>query len=72
MTAGHTYLGIETGATHTTVVVADEAGRMVDRFELGPANVLLSTDGELERFFIEIKSRTGEVSAIGAGMAGLR
>ncbi|MBX3741767.1 MAG: N-acetylmuramic acid 6-phosphate etherase [Akkermansiaceae bacterium] len=72
MTAGHTYLGIETGATHTTVLVADGAGREVDRFELGPANVLLSTDGELERFFREIRSRVGEVSAIGAGMAGLR
>jgi len=72
MTARHTYLGIETGATHTTVLVADEAGRPVDRFELGPANVLLSTDGELERFFREIKSRAGDVSAIGAGMAGLR
>ncbi|WAC19279.1 N-acetylmuramic acid 6-phosphate etherase [Luteolibacter sp. SL250] len=70
--AGHTYLGIETGATHTTVMVEDGAGRQVDRFELGPANVLLSTDGELERFFLEIKARTGEVSAIGAGMAGLR
>jgi N-acetylmuramic acid 6-phosphate etherase len=72
MTAEHTYLGIETGATHTTVMVADASGRQLDRFELGPANVLLSTDGELERFFIEIKDRAGQVSAIGAGMAGLR
>ena len=69
MTAGHTYLGIETGATHTTVLVADEAGRTVDRFELGPANVLLSTDSGLERFFREIKSRAGDVSSIGHGGA---
>jgi N-acetylmuramic acid 6-phosphate etherase len=72
MNAEPTYLGIETGATHTTVMVADGSGKQLDRFELGPANVLLSSDGELERFFIEIKARTGEVSAIGAGMAGLR
>jgi len=69
---GHTYLGIETGATHTTVVVVDGGGAVMDRFEMGPANVLLSTDAELERFFREIRERTGEVFAIGAGMAGLR
>lgn len=72
MTVGHIYLGIETGATHTTVLVVNAAGGTLDRFELGPANVLLSTDEELDHLFREIRSRTGEVSAIGAGMAGLR
>lgn len=63
---------METGATHTTVLVEDEQGAEVGRFELGPANVLLSTDQELTSFFREIRTRAGEVDAIGAGMAGLR
>lgn len=66
------YLGIETGATHTTVLVEAGPGEVVDRFELGPANVQLSTNEELLRFFREIRARAGEVTAIGAGMAGLR
>ena len=66
------FLGIQTGATHTTVLVADENGVALQQFDLGPANLYLISDFELTRLFREIKERTGKVSAIGAGIAGLR
>jgi N-acetylmuramic acid 6-phosphate etherase len=67
-----TFLGIETGATHTTVLLVDEADNVLQRFDLGPANVRLLTNVEISRLFREIKRRTGEPSAVAAGMAGLR
>ena len=68
----HTFLGIETGATHTSVLLVDEADTTLQRFDLGPANVRLLTNVEIARVFREIKRRTGEPSAVAAGMAGLR
>jgi N-acetylmuramic acid 6-phosphate etherase len=67
-----TLLGIETGATHTTVLLVDEADTVLQRFDLGPANVRLLTNVEIARVFREIKRRTGEPAAVAAGMAGLR
>ncbi len=66
------FLGIQTGATHTTVLLADEKGTKLLQFDLGPANLRLISDYDLTRMFREIQKQTGEVSAIGAGMAGLR
>ncbi|RBP45019.1 N-acetylmuramic acid 6-phosphate etherase [Roseimicrobium gellanilyticum] len=67
-----TFLGIETGATHTTVLLVDDADTVLQRFDLGPANVRLLTNVEIAKVFREIKRRTGEPSAVAAGMAGLR
>ncbi|QIF04227.1 N-acetylmuramic acid 6-phosphate etherase [Roseimicrobium sp. ORNL1] len=67
-----TFLGIETGATHTTVLLVDEKDQTLQRFDLGPANVRLLTNVEIAKVFREIKRRTGEPSAVAAGMAGLR
>ncbi len=69
---GKRFLGIQTGATHTTVLLADEKGAGLLQFDLGPANLRLISDYELTQMFREIQQRTGEVCAIGAGMAGLR
>lgn len=66
------YLGIETGATHTTVMLTDGQMEMRDRFNLGPANVRLVPDQVLTRLFRSIKARTGAVSSIAAGMSGVR
>jgi N-acetylmuramic acid 6-phosphate etherase len=70
--SSHTFLGIETGATHTSVLLVDETDAVLQRFDLGPANVRLLTNVEITRVFREIKRRTGVPSAIAAGMAGLR
>ena len=70
--SARTFLGIETGATHTTVLFVDEHDMVLHRFELGPANIRLSTNVELAHVFHEIRKRTGTPSAIAAGMAGLR
>lgn len=66
------WLGIEAGATHTTVLAVDDEGCVKHRFDLGPANVRLSSDDALLRLFRAIKRKTGAVRGIAAGMAGLR
>ena len=66
------FLGIETGATRTTVLLVNEADEALKQFTLGPANLRLISDGELRRHLQEIRDRAGEVSAIGAAIAGLR
>lgn len=67
-----TYLGIETGATHTAVLLVDERDTVRERFELGPGNVRLLSNVDLTRMFREIRQRTGAPVSIAAGMAGLR
>ncbi|MFZ4767288.1 MAG: N-acetylmuramic acid 6-phosphate etherase [Roseimicrobium sp.] len=66
------FLGIETGATHTTALLADENDAVIERFELGPANIRLLSQADLAALFREIKRRTGTPSAVAAGLAGLR
>lgn len=67
------WLGIETGATHSTILVAGQGHDVADRFELGPANVRLTTSANLTRFFETIRERAGSLfSGIGAGFAGVR
>ncbi len=67
-----TYLGIETGATHTTVLLVDEKDAVLQRFDLGPGNVRLLSNVEISRLLRDIRQRTGSPAAIAAGMAGLR
>lgn len=66
------YLGIETGATHTTVLKVDSMGIERVRFKYGPANLRLISDALLQELFETIKEQAGEVAAIAIGMAGLR
>ena len=66
------FLGIETGATHTTVLLVDEEGKALNQFTLGPANLRLISDTDLKKLLREIHDRTGEVSAVGAAVAALR
>jgi N-acetylmuramic acid 6-phosphate etherase len=67
------FLGIETGATHTTVLLADEHGKALKNFQLGPANLRLISSEEFSQLLRSIRRRLGHrVSAIGLGMAGLR
>lgn len=70
---GPVWLGIETGATHTTVLTVRGDSEVVDRFDLGPANIRLATSAELIHLFESIRDRlTLAPSAIGGGFAGLR
>jgi N-acetylmuramic acid 6-phosphate etherase len=66
------YLGIETGATRSTVLKVDSAGREQFRANYGPANLRMMTDKSLHDFFDLVKIQSGDVSAIAVGMAGLR
>src|SRR6187397_1990738 len=65
-------LGIETGASHTSVMLADGNGMALATFILEPANLRLISDSELTELLHQIHSRTGRVDALGAGVAGLR
>jgi len=65
-------LGIETGGSHTSVMLADGEGRTLATFTLGPANLRLISDPDLRRLLREIHVQTGRVDTIGAGVAGLR
>ncbi|WP_075089870.1 hypothetical protein [Verrucomicrobium spinosum] len=70
---GPVWLGIETGATHTTVLSVRGENEVIDRFDLGPANIRLATSAELIHLFESIRDRlTIAPSAIGGGFAGLR
>ena len=66
------YLGIETGATHTSVLLADAHQKILTRFDLGPANLRLCTDAELSVLFQSIQNQTGSPVSVALGMAGLR
>ena len=66
------YLGIETGATHTSVLLADAHQKVLTRFDLGPANLRLCTDAELSGLFQSIQNQTGSPVSVALGMAGLR
>ncbi|MDF1859048.1 MAG: N-acetylmuramic acid 6-phosphate etherase [Verrucomicrobiales bacterium] len=67
-------LGIEGGATHTTVLLAGMDGEVLREFSIGPANVLLLTDAELRSLFREVKAGLGESTpdAMCVGLAGVR
>ncbi|HEY2574417.1 MAG TPA: BadF/BadG/BcrA/BcrD ATPase family protein, partial [Verrucomicrobiaceae bacterium] len=65
-------LGIETGASHTSIMLADGKGRPLKTFSLGPANLRLISDANLRALLRQIREQTGIVDAIGAGIAALR
>lgn len=66
------FLGIETGATHSSVLLVDGNDVELRRLDLGPANVQLLSNVEITRMFRQIRQSTGAPTAIVAGMAGLR
>ncbi len=67
-------LGIEGGATHTTVLLVDQTGAALRDFSLGPSNVVLSSDADLAALFLEIRKGLDDAGpdAICAGLAGVR
>jgi N-acetylmuramic acid 6-phosphate etherase len=67
-------LGIEGGATHTTVLLTGMNDEVLREFSIGPANVLLLTDAELSSLFREIQTGLGDEmpDAICVGLAGVR
>lgn len=72
--SGISVVGIEGGATHTTVLWVDSDGAVLREFSLGPANALLLTDAELVELFREVKRGIGDQipDAICVGLAGVR
>lgn len=67
-------LGIEGGATHTTVLWVGDGDSVLRKFSLGPANVLLLTDAELCELFREVKQGIDDhiPDAVCIGLAGVR
>ncbi|MCE9519671.1 MAG: hypothetical protein K8R87_08985, partial [Verrucomicrobia bacterium] len=47
-------LGIETGGSHTSVMLADGQGRSLMEFKLGPGNLRLISDADLSKMLHEI------------------
>jgi N-acetylmuramic acid 6-phosphate etherase len=69
-------LGIEGGATHTGVLLADTAGRELLSFSDAAANQRLMSDRELTDHFRSIAAKveavSAEIAALGIGLAGTR
>lgn len=63
-------LGIEGGGTRTVALLADDAGRLLQRLETGPTNQSLMTDDELAERFQQIARAFPSPHAIGIGLAG--
>src|SRR6185503_3789516 len=66
------YLGIEGGGTRTVALLADAAGKLVQREEFGPANFRLLKDGEVRAHLRQIAQTFPNPSAIAIGLAGTR
>ncbi len=66
------FLGIECGGTRTVALASDAKFRELGRLELGPANLRLSSDWQLNCIFQEIFRRFPGPSAVGVGIAGAR
>lgn len=67
-----TVLGIECGGTRTVALLADTAGRVLQREEFGSANLRLLNDATLARHFRAIKAAFPAPGALAIGMAGAR
>jgi len=66
-------LGIEGGATHTSVLLVRANGSEVRQWREGPANLRLMEDRELLEHFRRIAGKVPEpLSALGIGLAGAR
>src|SRR4051794_18133689 len=66
------YLGIEGGGTRTVALLADAAGKLVQRKEFGPANFRLLKDSGLRAHLSEIAQAFPTPSALAIGLAGAR
>lgn len=69
-------LGIEGGATRTSVLLTSPAGEVLSQFQLGPCNVRLLSDDQLIVQLQAVASRlpvaAGSLAAAGIGLAGAR
>ncbi|HEY0455641.1 MAG TPA: BadF/BadG/BcrA/BcrD ATPase family protein, partial [Verrucomicrobiae bacterium] len=70
--ASLSFLGIEGGATHTVVLLADENGRLIKRHELGPANLRLLNDRDLLQLLRTLHKLFPAPSGVAIGLAGAR
>ena len=70
-----TFLGIEGGGTRTVALLADADGRLLKRFESGPANFKLLTEAQFLRRLREVRAAFQEFpqpAAVAIGLAGAR
>lgn len=66
-------LGLEGGATRTTVLLVDQENHPLANFAVGPANLRLTNSEDLEAHFRGIKERLPKPpTTIGVGLAGVR
>ncbi|MDB6067084.1 MAG: N-acetylmuramic acid 6-phosphate etherase [Pedosphaera sp.] len=70
--SGPVFLGIEGGGTHTVVLFADADGNMLERYEVGPANLRLLSDAHLLALFKSIAEAFPRPDAMVIGLAGAR
>ena len=64
------FLGIEGGGTRTVALLADAAGRLIQRSEAGPGNVRLLSDAQLLRLLRGFQRTLSRPCAVALGMAG--
>ena len=72
---GPVFLGIEGGGTRTVALLADADGRLLKRFEGGPANFKLLSEAQLLRRLREVRAAFAgfpQPAAVGIGLAGAR
>jgi len=66
-------LGIEGGATRTSIILADCSDNVITQFTAGPCNFRLMSKDELESHLISIRERLPKTpNSIGIGLAGVR
>jgi N-acetylmuramic acid 6-phosphate etherase len=69
------FLGIEGGGTRTVALLADADGRLLKRFESGPANFKLLTEAQFLRRLREVRAAFKgfpSAAAVAIGLAGAR
>jgi N-acetylmuramic acid 6-phosphate etherase len=67
------WLGIETGGTRSVALLAGRGGECLQRIELGPANLRLTSDSQLVDLFRRIQRQlVASPDSIGLGVAGAR
>ncbi len=68
------FLGVEGGATRSTVALMDGAGKVLRNFEAGPCNIRLLDDHAILRLWRSIRHRIGirKVTGVGIFVAGCR
>jgi len=66
-------LGIEGGATRTSIILADCSDNVITQFTAGPCNLRLMSKDQLETHLVSIRERLPKIpDAIGIGLAGVR